>query len=150
MKPKIINAESAISLHQLQAAEKELGLAFPEAYRTFLLQHNGGQPEPNTFRFDDGKSLEVVGCFFSIDEQEDSLANLAKTYRPYLHSDLLPIATDPFGNLICVATKGAHRGQVFFWLHEGDSLSETPIPRADCRLVATSFDAFMNAFEPYK
>jgi cell wall assembly regulator SMI1 len=150
MKPEIINVEPAISLFRLQAAERELGLAFPEVYRSFLLHHNGGQPEPNTFRFNDGKSLEVVGWFFSIDDQEDSLVNLVKIYRPYLHKDLLPIASDPFGNLICVAVSGKHEGQIFFWLHESEHAPETPIPHTDCRFVAASFDAFMNTFEEYK
>lgn len=146
MKPKIISIETAISPAQLEAAEKELGVFLPEPYRDFLLEYNGGQPVPSTFRLADGKSLEVIGWFFSIQNKDDGLVNLAKTYQAYLHGDLLPIAADPFGNLICLGVKGRYIGQIYFWLHERELPSNTPLPNAECHLVASSFDEFMGRF----
>jgi hypothetical protein len=147
MKPEISNIEPAVSAAQLDAVQEELGVTFPEPYRAFLLAHNGGQPVPNTFRADGGgASLEVVGWFFAVHGREDGLASLARTYRPHLHGDLLPIASDPFGNLICLGVKGSNEGRVYFWLHESGEAPGAPIPNADCRLVAATFDQFLSSF----
>ncbi|TQV72571.1 SMI1/KNR4 family protein [Exilibacterium tricleocarpae] len=143
----IINSTAApVSPAQLRQAEKELGLLLPQPYRDFLLKHNGGEPVPNTFRFADGKTREVLNWFFSIEDKEDSLVDLAKAYRGCLHSDLLPIAADPFGNLVAIGVKGTCLGQIYFWLHETELPADTPLPNRDCLLVASSFNVFINGF----
>lgn len=146
MKPRINTLEPPVSSAQLDAIEKELGIFLPESYRSFLLAHNGGQPVPNTFQFVDGKTIEVIGWFFSIQNEDDGLVSIAKAYQNYLHRELLPIAADPFGNLICIGVKGSHAGQIYFWLHESELPRNTPLPNAECRLVAPSFDEFISGF----
>ena len=148
MKPQIRDIEPAVSAAQLQAAETALGVQLPAAYRAFLLRHNGGQPVPDRFRLADGSGPEVVAWFLAVHDREDGLASLATTYRPHLPAGLLPVAADPFGNFVCIGTRGRNAGKVYFWLHEGESPADAALPHAGCKLVAASFDAFLDAFEP--
>jgi cell wall assembly regulator SMI1 len=148
MTPQIRDIEPPVSAAQLKAAEHALGVRLPAAYRAFLLQHNGGQPVPDRFRLADGSGPESVAWFLAVHEREDGLVSLAATYRPYLHADLLPIASDPFGNLVCIGTQGGNEGKVYFWLHESEPPPGEALPHAGCKLVAASFAAFLNAFEP--
>ncbi|WP_081743142.1 SMI1/KNR4 family protein [Acetivibrio clariflavus] len=45
-------------------------------------------------------------------------------YRVFFHSllpkDVIPIARDPFGNLICISVSEDSYGKVLFWDHEKD------------------------------
>lgn len=146
MRPHIHSTEPALGANQLNDVESRLGLKLPPSYRAFLLRHNGGQPTPDKFVPEDHASPEVLAWFMAVNDRDDGLVALARSYRPHLHRDLLPIASDPFGNLICLGVQGDHTGQVFFWLHEGGLPPQTPLPNEDCRCVAASFNAFMASF----
>ena len=104
-----------LSEANIAAAEKTLGVHFPPDYRRFLLAHNGGVPEPPYF----GK--EVVHYFFSIAVRQkiSNLVERARIRAPDLPKGVIPIATDPFGNAICLAAGRKNRGKVYFWEHEG-------------------------------
>jgi hypothetical protein len=54
--------------------------------------------------------------------------------------DLLPIATDPFGNLLLLGMSGPRADKVYFWDHNtgGD----------DVTLIANSFDDFLALLRP--
>jgi hypothetical protein len=98
-----------------------LGLPFPPAYVEFLLAHNGGMVEPLYSR-----RFPMQGCprdthglihvFFSVGSGDHiDLADKYETFRDRIPPGLLPIASDPGGNLICLACTGERSGQVFFW-----------------------------------
>ena len=50
----------------IQEFEKLIGHRLPDDYREFLLEFNGGHPEPNTFMLDlDARQQEdTIMCFF--------------------------------------------------------------------------------------
>src|SRR5438128_1442884 len=85
--------------------EHNQDISLPEDYRDFLLKNNGGEPQPNgfTFRTEFGKeenslidkffSLSSTGLLYSIEE------NLHE-YKGRIPERQLPIACDPFGNLV--------------------------------------------------
>lgn len=146
MQPHIRITAPTLGTVALEKAEALLGVELPEPYRTFLLQHNGGQPVPDRFIPADSSEHEVLAWFISVADRDDGLVALAKTYRPYLHPNLLPIASDPFGNLICLGVRGDQMGQVFFWLHETALAPGEPLPNTGCRGIADSFTAFMGSF----
>ncbi len=66
-------------------------------------------------------------------------------YRERMPSNLIPIAYDPGGNLVCLSTKGKDEGSVYFWDHENEAaVAGAPQPYYDnLRLVASSFGAFL-------
>lgn len=44
-----------------------------------------------------------------------------KIYEGRLPEDLLPIANDEGGNLICIGLEGERLDQIFFWDHEEEA-----------------------------
>src|ERR1035437_5414671 len=88
-----------VSDEEVRRYESELKISFPEIYRKFLLQYNGGVPEPALFTVSRwGKTL--VNRFFGIS---------------------LAIADDPGGNTIILIYDGPNKGKIYFWDHEEES-----------------------------
>jgi hypothetical protein len=76
------------------------------------------------------------------------LESLRKTYAGRVPDGLLPIGTDPFGNVFCLGLGGAWRGKVWFWDHESEADEGEP-PRVDnLSMVAASFTSFLAALRP--
>jgi hypothetical protein len=145
--------------------EKKLKNKLPVPYREFLLQHNGGRPEPRYIRG------EVLHYFYSVDAGDDihDLWAHCKLLKPDLPADVIPIAADTFGNSVCLVLKGKKRGKVYFWDHEG--ASEKIDPRVefpwldlgddyefkgddwpghpDLTLIADSFAKFLDSFRDF-
>ncbi|XSG77251.1 SMI1/KNR4 family protein [Herpetosiphon llansteffanensis] len=106
---------------QLAKLEARIGYPLPETYRTFLRTTNGGRPNPIVFSIK-GKWITEghVNVFSSVDPTDP---------HHYIHRDLdifgdeipatmLPIGSDPGGNLICISLAGETTGQIFFWDHD--------------------------------
>ena len=101
----------ATSLDKIQAVEKEYDVSLPNDLINLLLESNNGRPEKSLF--------QVIG----IERVFKKLLSYNKEDReniyPYIEilrnedSKLFPIASDPFGNFICL-----FEGQIVFWEHE--------------------------------
>lgn len=116
--------ESQLNSIQIEEVEKYVGLDFPNEYKNHLLKYNGGQCNPNVFKFkENGKLTEsCVDWFLAIyDGEYDSLKEYIKTYKldeKRLPLHMLPIAHDPGGNLICLSCGAEDIGHIYFWDHE--------------------------------
>lgn len=80
----------------------------PEDYTQFLLKYNGGIPKKTDFDYEgiDGEESSVVQLFLSLGDQHSE--NIKQDYNYYLLEGrilegIVPIAYDPFGNLICLS-----------------------------------------------
>jgi hypothetical protein len=73
---------------------------------------------------------------------------VAQVYADYLPGDLLPIASDPFGNMIALAVSGSNLGRVYFCNHEGEPERFVSIEKFRCRQVAKSLEKFLTSFVP--
>jgi cell wall assembly regulator SMI1 len=143
----VYDAKPPVGAAEIDVFEARVGVSLPRPYREWLLKHNGGQPSPSGFRYNgevgpytDGN----VAWFYAI--YDGGISNLEIEFLVYkvdanrLPQNLIPIATDPFGNQIVLSVAGADVGKVYFWDHE-----EEPIPPsyANCHLIADSFDEFI-------
>ena len=133
--------------------EKDLGYKLPKEYRDFLLKFNGGEPSPNKFYFNDHSnkaSNSIVRYFHAVFDTEGySYDNLMQIYKSLIKNEIilphiLPIASDPFGNYICIFMEGEYKGKIYFMDHEigpvepsYDSLS----------LIADTFKHFLNMLQ---
>jgi ankyrin repeat protein len=141
--------------------ERKHGFLLPTTYRAFLLQHNGGTPQPSSYcRKRNKKPLEVCRHFFGLQsgrsnaEMEDALETYLGEDETRIPRRLLPIAEDPFGNLICLSLRGEGTGKVYFWHHE-EELNQKRTKTGDVNdaaisLIADSFDAFLTQFAESK
>jgi hypothetical protein len=132
----------------LNAIERQLGVTLPLEYRAFLLSCNGGYPEPSAFSILRGSNSEwgVINRFFAVHGGEyDDLLEHAEMYRERVPPDLLQIANDPGGNLICISVSGANLGKVFFWSHEEEADEGEPPSYENLHFVANSFHELLDS-----
>lgn len=136
----------------LEALEQKYECRLTDDYRTFLLENNGGFPEPDcvTFTEDGRETATDVFCFFAIGDERAwaSLEWHDETFSGRLPEQTLPIARDSCGNLWLLSVGGEKPGSVFFWDHGSyDNFDETDSdnwPR-----VAESFQEFRESLSPY-
>ena len=137
---------------QLVAAEHDLGVEFPPEYRRFLTTWNGGRPQPDTFCYEGHgrKESGMVDWFLGIHSGEhDSLRQYVVCYKGRIPPNLLPVAHDPGGNLICIAISGSDFGAVYFWDHEYESPEGQPPNTNNLYLIAKDFDTFLVGLTPH-
>jgi cell wall assembly regulator SMI1 len=106
-----------------EGALAELGHSIPPSYRAFLAEHDGGTPVRSVFTFeqDNQPRRSVVDGFLGVAPVEPPLSNLADTAQSLgerLLPGVVPIADDPFGNLVCIDCREQADGPVVFWDHE--------------------------------
>jgi hypothetical protein len=146
------NTEPLINIEEVLEVEKYIGLNFPKEYVDHILLYNGGQCDPNVFKFNE-KGVLTESCidwFLAIYEGEyDNLKNYIDTYKleekrlPY---QMIPIAHDPGGNLICISCIGQDVGFVYFWDHENEVNYKVSDDSnySNLFLIAESFNEFIS------
>ena len=151
MKITIQNSYQQVFSATLDAVEQRIGRPIPAEYRAFLLEHNGGYPEPADFEIThhNGQVESIsVDWFFPVEvEGSLDLEKKQKTYQGRLPDELFPFGCDPGGNLLCIVTQGERTGQVWFWDHEEEP-EEGETPGWDnLYYVAPDFAAFMKVLK---
>jgi hypothetical protein len=74
--------------------------------------------------------------------REDDLGRWLGWYEGRLPEGTIPIAYDPFGNLILLGIRGESKGKVLFWDHE----SELDEEGAAIVTLAPTFEGFLGSF----
>ena len=150
----IRDTETPLLSEAIRKVEDRFGIVLPIEYRDFLLLHNGGRPRPDVFRFKKPSGKYADSCvdwFLAIyDGEHDNFESYFETYKLDQHrlpTELVPIAHDPGGNLICIAVSGSRKGAVFFWDHEYEcDIGETPT-FANVHVIADTFSEFLNSLQ---
>jgi cell wall assembly regulator SMI1 len=147
-KLEITNVLASLTQDAIERFERQIGTTLPETYRSFLLRYNGGHPEPNMFPIqgfyaDTHGLLEWFFCIAKGDVYD--LAENEQLYHNRVPPDLLPIATDPGGNLICLAIEGKNQGKIYFWHHEDEVGKGIHPTYNNVYFVANSFDDLLNS-----
>jgi len=116
------------NLTKIKEAEKNLSYEFPNEFVEFVLINNGGTPNNNVFYICDG-SQKLFGKLLSFnkDDKENVFISFDSKYK----NDLIPIANDVFGNLICFDRKD---NSLVFWEHETD----------ECKYIVSNWNTFVN------
>ncbi len=128
------NKYGKVTGERIKLYESEIGLKLPETYLNFLLKYNGGRPRKTKFSFGENVS-SIHGDFYGIHEGPKYL-RLQENYKIYkgrVPRSCIPIASDPFGNQICINSKG----QIHFWDHELEGSDNS------LKLIANDFDGFL-------
>ncbi len=142
--------QKALKSEDIKEAETFSGLIFPDEYKAHLLKYNGGYCEPNIFSFyENGKKTHsILDWFLSICEGEyNNLFEYVKIYKlneKRLPENLLPIARDPLGNLICISCFGDNFGHIYFWDHEKEYEATGQINYDNKILVAKDLEEFLD------
>jgi hypothetical protein len=146
---KIRNARPAVSREAVEALSRKLGLSLPAAYVEFLLASNGGSFHPwPMYPIDDcpRDASGLLHVLFNVGTGDSvDLAVQHGIHRGRMPAELLPVGSDPGGNLICLACAGERAGQVFFWerAFEADPDAGQEVGWGNVFRVAESFPAFL-------
>lgn len=126
--------------------ENEWGFTLPADYREFLLQYNGGRPNPKFFVFKDSENGSSIHTFLGFsDEYSKSLVKKRSMFHKRIPMRFFPIAYDDGGNLICISVSGNDYGKVYFWDHDFEAdTGESPETADNCTLIADEFTQFID------
>ena len=149
MSAQIEDGMGPLTEGQLAQAESTLGIVLADDYRAFMLEHNGGRPEPDGFAiaWRSGQKAAAAGAssmvswFFSIhDGRHENLLRMNQiTFVGRLPKGTIAIGRDPGSNLLLLRCDDSpQRGEVLYWLMEMESRGD------NLGLVATSFDEFLH------
>lgn len=140
----------SLSEEDIGSVERQLGLKLPTHYRDFLMQYNGGRPTPRAYPIEGlaNNPFGVVQVFFGfdLDEETSNLTWIYECFQGRISANLLPIACDDGGNLICLSLWGDDAGAVVYWDHENES-SEPSYDNV-CR-IAGSFHEFLDGLREF-
>lgn len=107
-----------LSLEELEAFEKKQDIKLPKYYREFLLEYNGGYPNPSVYKISDDEGESVLNIFYGIGNMYDNLEKKLDFFDEILDLEFIPIADDPGGNQICLGLNEEYCGQIFHWNHD--------------------------------
>lgn len=115
-----------------------LSVQLPGDYLAFLRKHNGGRPMPNAVNIS-GRSDAVFEQLLRLDIQAPhGVIKVWNALRGRTKEELVPFASDPFGNLFCFDYSDHLPCSVVFWNHESGSST----------FVARSFSALLEMLHP--
>lgn len=148
---KFFDTEKKLALDEIKSIEARYNLSFPVSYLKHLLAYNGGRCEPNIFEFVENEIVTEsdIDWFLAIYNGEfDNLEDYIKTYKIEnirLPLDLIPIAHDSGGNLICISSKNEG---IYFWDHEKEmSHYKKELEFNNVYLISKSLQIFFNSLK---
>jgi hypothetical protein len=142
MEIKDSNCFGKLSETEVTDFENVNSIKLPLEYKQFLLDFNGGVPEPN-------RNLNpntYVTCILGMHNgpYHASLYKHIDMFKERLPLSTFPIGTDPFGNLFIMTLHSESYGQIFFWAHEEEPKIQDGHFTDNCYFVANSFSEFVN------
>ena len=99
---------------QLAKVEEHFGLSLPEDYKKSLAKCNRGKPILEKF----ATELQEERVLDYMIDLKESVVVAQAISSEYGVDNLIPIARDPFGNLIAFSMAGGQIDSVVFWDHE--------------------------------
>lgn len=114
---------SPLSNEVVRSVESQLAVVFPSDYRALVTAHNGSRPKPNAVEIP-GNGEAVMERLVRVDAgAAENVMSVATILRSRGLVNLVPFASDPFGNLFCFQFSGKSLSAVVFWEHENGSVS---------------------------
>jgi len=138
------------SAEDITALEQKLGYPFPEDYRNFLQENNGGVVKDYQSFFVKGLSQEVLmHVFFGVNQptRSQNLQFWANEYGDELQETAFIFGREPGGALLTYITSGDDKG-VYLWDH-AHFFAQSTEEDGNTYFVAESFADFCAKIEPF-
>ncbi|WP_425396901.1 SMI1/KNR4 family protein [Aeoliella sp.] len=132
---------------QVAALEKKIGCKLPEEYRQFLMQRNGGLPNPFCVKIPGIEYIDNVGVgeFFHLKPSKPAWNELTQQIDRcvgVVPKGYLPVASE--GDLFTLSLKPKTFGAIHWWNHETDEGDDDGnYYESAAYLLAGSFDEFL-------
>lgn len=133
-------------LDRIKRLEERLNIDLPSQYKKFLISENIKNYEGKCFYFSystEFKNSITIRYFFMLESND--YFDLEKTYQFYSESeripvDVLPIAEDFSGNMVCICINKNDAGKIYYWDHE---LEFDIQEYEDLSYIAPDFQSFL-------
>jgi cell wall assembly regulator SMI1 len=128
----------------IRELESLLNCSFPEDYRTFLKQTNGGRPKKAEFQHPEF-GISIINYYLTASKVKNfrtiiqCTESLGSIFSDDTMSRYVVIATDPGGLDICIGVAKDNLGQIFVWDHD------TPNETIEFLKIANSFSEFFDS-----
>lgn len=153
---RLTNVGWPLTPNQLDVMEDNLAnFPLPTAYRSFLLKHNGGEPDPSYFAWRhprEGEMISHVDRMLGFDPRpmDDRLRGVdvfrvSLKYRDVLPDLSVPIAFVDRDDLLLIFVNGPREGRIMIkvWCEVSLRIDEPPTREEGVHPVAESFEAFL-------
>ncbi|MDO6675016.1 SMI1/KNR4 family protein [Tenacibaculum sp. 1B UA] len=108
---------------EVLAFEQNYKIHLPTDYFKFLLNHNGGSPEPCLFTKNPDLGIIVINWLNGLLKGKNGLVWNIEIFDGRIPKRFLAIGDDPGGNQICLdVSLNNTNGAVYFWKHEEEYL----------------------------
>ncbi|AQY50278.1 SMI1/KNR4 family protein [Listeria sp. FSL L7-1582] len=145
-----IKGFGTLSMQEIIRLEKEMQLKFPEDYKQFLVNKNGGVPAENYLSMiipSNGEEI-VLGALLGVNENDNfDLESWYKEYGDELMESALIIGTEYGSGLFILICEGDQEG-IYFW-DNGQEL-EGSSDEENVYKLATPFSTFISGLKPEK
>ncbi|MBC1247364.1 SMI1/KNR4 family protein [Listeria booriae] len=142
-----IKGFGSLSIQEIEALEQKVNTIFPEDYKQFLMNKNGGVPEENYLSMiipSNGEEI-VLGALLGINENDNfDLESWHKEYGDELMESSLIIGTEYGSGLFVLICEGDQEG-VYFW-DNGQEL-EGSSDEENVYKLTNSFDSFISGMK---
>jgi cell wall assembly regulator SMI1 len=150
---KFLDVGGQLTNESIAKFESELEIELPQDYRRFLLENNGGEPQENWafdfFEFNvPDKTSSVIRYFYKVfDNKTHEVDDLKSIYKALVRSgqipkEYLPIAEDPFGNIIFLRVDKKNFDNVVFGNAE---LEDSETGYLVMSMISNTFSEFFNS-----
>ena len=126
------------SAAQLDDFEGQARIRLPDTYRRWLLQNNGGRPDPKRIEFIENgiPTASDVHWIYGLGKPDwADLSDAFITFKARIPKGLIPVARDSGGNQYLIESPS---GRILFWNHEVEDLEVSKMP-----VCANSFEEFL-------
>lgn len=132
--------QTQVGLDAIEKVALAWNVTLPEAFVECVRANNGGHPSKEIFDVDgESRILNRLLCFH--EEGKPYVLRYHQLIRDRLVGRVYPIASDPFGNAICLDYRGDRENpSIVFWDHE----VACEDPEAALTYVAASFAEFLD------
>ncbi|MFD1415979.1 SMI1/KNR4 family protein [Oceanobacillus jeddahense] len=132
-----------LTLKELVTFESKNNVNFPNDYKEFLLEHNGGYPDKSIFKIrgNEEQYESILNVFYGVGDMYDNLQKILIFSDELLDVGFVPIADDSGGNQICIGVSKENFGDLYFWEHELGNENELD----NLFFISSSFQLFLHA-----
>jgi hypothetical protein len=143
------NPYGSLDKTKLHSFEASLGFRLPADYRKFLIEFNGGKPDPEFFWIIENQDGTGVQQFYGLHDGPEpfSIDTYAGENRYGIPYGLLVIGDDGVGNYMCIGINEDNFGKVFFLDHEVHPFHDLNSMEG-VKKIADSFDEFLGLLHP--
>jgi hypothetical protein len=122
-----MNEFGTLKTTSILAFERLIGNVLPLSYLDFLKVNNGGSVDKGYFKLSiKDEDVSRIDQFYGLHEgpEHTRLDECYKVFKDRIPKCYVPIASDPFGNQICLLLTGPRSESIWFWDHETSELTK--------------------------